>query len=144
MTRDSCFVIREKRKIRVAVVGGSLYSECRADGKSIVSLTVLMLGRPGRKKKTEGLQYLYVPFAEGNFFLRHLPGSSGERLTPRRQQDDPVRRLLFDLKSRYPGRGDGKRCDRVERQWLCRRDMPRLHAGFCVRRWDGQTGLSGA
>ena len=53
-------MFREKRKIRVAVVGGSLYSECRADGKSIVSLTVLMLGRPGRKKKTEGLQYQEV------------------------------------------------------------------------------------
>ena len=49
--RVSCLVIRKKPEGRVDVVWGSLDSERRADGKSIVSLAVLMLIRPGRKKK---------------------------------------------------------------------------------------------
>ncbi len=58
--------------------GGSRHSERRTDGKSITSLPVVMLCRPGRKNKTEGLQYLEP---KGNVLL----GSPGERLTLRRQ-----------------------------------------------------------
>ena len=52
MIRDSC-----KPQRPCCRRGRSLYRERSADGKPTVSFAVLMLGRPGRKKKTEGLQY---------------------------------------------------------------------------------------
>ena len=56
--RVSCLV---KTLRPCCVVGDSFHSEPRVDCKTIVSFTFPILNRPGRKKKTEGLQYQQAP-----------------------------------------------------------------------------------
>lgn len=68
-------MIHKKPKGRVAVVRGSLYSERRADGKSLVSLAVLMLTRLGQKKRLKGFSTIEpksnaLLFHQGNFSRR--------------------------------------------------------------------------
>ena len=63
MIRVSCLVFRENLKGRTAGAGGQTLQRA-PQGREVklddFRIAVLMLCRPGRKKKTEGLQYQEV------------------------------------------------------------------------------------
>ena len=84
VSRVSCLVFRENLKDRVADEGSSrlvLPALSRTSPRHVMrnagqdsNLAALMLNRPGREKKTEGLQYQKTAKGRDSCFVKTLPG----------------------------------------------------------------------